>query len=83
MSGEIGGGDGLASIIGDPRGKDLRIGITDMEGQGSVTTDLFFVAVHVGAGFHDERKAKAYKLAMRRACQAAASVLSQVLDRTE
>jgi len=37
----------------------------------------FFVAVHVGAGFHSERKHAAYKAVMRRACKRAAEVLSQ------
>eukprot|EP00252_Welwitschia_mirabilis_P001993 TRINITY_DN11947_c0_g2_i1.p1 TRINITY_DN11947_c0_g2~~TRINITY_DN11947_c0_g2_i1.p1 ORF type:complete len:154 (+),score=32.54 TRINITY_DN11947_c0_g2_i1:150-611(+) len=45
----------------------------------------FFVAVHVGAGYHSPRNEVAYKKAMHRACLAAASVLSkkgcnQVLD---
>lgn len=39
---------------------------------------LFFVAVHVGAGYHSPSNAKAYCRAMRRACAAAAAVLSQV-----
>ncbi|CAM6101609.1 unnamed protein product [Calypogeia fissa] len=38
---------------------------------------LFFVAVHVGAGYHSPSNAKAYCRAMRRACSAAAAVLSQ------
>lgn len=41
--------------------------------------DLYFVAVHVGAGYHGLANAKAYRLAMRRACVAAAAVLSQVI----
>ncbi|XP_073393087.1 putative threonine aspartase isoform X2 [Physcomitrium patens] len=65
----------------DQRGKDLCIGFGPMEGQGGGGVirkgqGSFFVAVHVGAGFHSEKKAKAYQLAMRRACQAAAAVLS-------
>lgn len=67
----------------DQRGKDLCIGFGPMEGQGGGGVirkgqGSFFVAVHVGAGFHSEKKAKAYQLAMRRACQAAAAVLSGV-----
>jgi hypothetical protein len=65
---------------GDFIGKDLLIGVVLAEGQGSGIRremDLFFVAVHVGAGFHAEKKAKAYQSAMRRACQAAARVLSK------
>lgn len=85
MSGEVRaglGGDPNPSD-GDRIGQDLRIGVGHGEGLGKVLrtrTDLFFVAVHVGAGFHGQKKAKAYQLAMRRACQAAASVLSAVLD---
>ncbi|QCD86098.1 taspase [Vigna unguiculata] len=36
----------------------------------------FFVAVHVGAGFHSPSNDKALRSVMNRACQAAASVLS-------
>ncbi|KAJ0963813.1 hypothetical protein J5N97_028935 [Dioscorea zingiberensis] len=35
----------------------------------------FFVAVHVGAGFHAPSNEKAFKRAMKRACLAAASIL--------
>lgn len=38
----------------------------------------YFVAVHVGAGYHASRNAKAYRRAMHRACLAAASILSKV-----
>lgn len=38
----------------------------------------FFVAVHVGAGFHAPSNEKALRSAMKRACLAAASVLRQV-----
>ncbi|EFJ36774.1 hypothetical protein SELMODRAFT_75939, partial [Selaginella moellendorffii] len=37
----------------------------------------FFVAVHVGAGYHAQSNSKNYRRAMRRACLAAAAVLSQ------
>lgn len=47
------------------------------ESASSMPSKAFFVAVHVGAGFHSEKNAKAYNLAMRRACRAAAAVLSQ------
>jgi hypothetical protein len=43
------------------------------------TGSLFFVAVHVGAGYHAPSNEKAYCRAMRRACAAAAAVLSQVM----
>ncbi|BFI40374.1 taspase, threonine aspartase, 1 [Marchantia polymorpha subsp. ruderalis] len=42
----------------------------------------FFVAVHVGAGYHSPLNSKAYCRAMRRACMAAASVLSKGGGRT-
>ncbi|OAY83787.1 putative threonine aspartase isoform X1 [Ananas comosus] len=38
----------------------------------------FFVAVHVGAGFHSPSNEKAFRRAMKRACLAAASVLRKV-----
>jgi len=38
----------------------------------------FFVAVHVGAGYHSPSNDKALRSVMNRACQAAASVLSSV-----
>ncbi|CAH9123774.1 unnamed protein product [Cuscuta epithymum] len=37
----------------------------------------FFVAVHVGAGFHAPSNEKALRLAMKRACLAAASILGK------
>jgi hypothetical protein len=38
----------------------------------------FFVAVHVGAGFHAPSNEKVYRRAMKRACLAAAAVLREV-----
>ncbi|XP_010523030.1 PREDICTED: putative threonine aspartase isoform X2 [Tarenaya hassleriana] len=38
----------------------------------------FFVAVHVGAGYHAQANEKALRSAMRRACLAASSILRQV-----
>lgn len=38
----------------------------------------FFVAVHVGAGYHSPSSEKPLRLAMNRACLAAAAVLRQV-----
>lgn len=38
----------------------------------------FFVAVHVGAGFHSPSNEKAYKRAIKKACLAAASILRKV-----
>jgi hypothetical protein len=37
-----------------------------------------FVAVHVGAGYHSPSNEKAFHLAMKRACFAAASILQKV-----
>ncbi|KAM0829582.1 hypothetical protein ACQ4PT_066788 [Festuca glaucescens] len=37
----------------------------------------FFVAVHVGAGFHAPANEKVYRRAMKRACLAAAAVLRE------
>ncbi|KAG0588708.1 hypothetical protein KC19_2G263400 [Ceratodon purpureus] len=79
MSGEVReglGGDSNPSD-GDLIGQDLRIGIGQAEEQRAVEPAKFFVAVHVGAGFHGEKRVKAYQLVMRRACQAAAAVLSE------
>ncbi|KAL9176146.1 hypothetical protein ABFS82_02G159800 [Erythranthe guttata] len=39
--------------------------------------DRFFVAVHVGAGYHAPSNEKALRSAMKRACLAAASILSK------
>jgi hypothetical protein len=38
----------------------------------------FFVALHVGAGFHAPANERAYRQAMKRACLAAAAVLRRV-----
>ncbi|GJM95560.1 hypothetical protein PR202_ga12312 [Eleusine coracana subsp. coracana] len=40
----------------------------------------FFVALHVGAGFHAPSNEKAYRQAMKRACLAAAAILREVSD---
>ncbi|CAH2041027.1 unnamed protein product [Thlaspi arvense] len=40
----------------------------------------FFVAVHVGAGFHSPSNEKSLRSAMKRACLAAASVLRVVFS---
>ncbi|XP_010321533.2 putative threonine aspartase isoform X1 [Solanum lycopersicum] len=41
----------------------------------NLSTPTFFVAVHVGAGYHSPSNEKALRSAMKRACLAAASVL--------
>jgi taspase, threonine aspartase, 1 len=38
----------------------------------------YFVAVHVGAGYHSPSNEKAFRLAMKRACLAAVSILQKV-----
>lgn len=40
--------------------------------------DRFFVAVHVGAGYHAPSNEKALRSAMKRACIAAVSILRKV-----
>ncbi|XP_010940443.1 putative threonine aspartase isoform X2 [Elaeis guineensis] len=47
----------------------------EMEGDGEANAGRFFVAVHVGAGFHSPSNEKAFRKAMKRACLAAAAVL--------
>ncbi|VFQ74761.1 unnamed protein product [Cuscuta campestris] len=42
---------------------------------GEVEKSTFFVAVHVGAGYHAPSNEKALRSAMKRACLAAASIL--------
>lgn len=54
----------------------------DMVGEGDKKENpnpRFFVAVHVGAGFHAPSNEKSLRRAMKRACLAAASVLLKVL----
>lgn len=50
-----------------------------MAGEGEGNPNRFFVAVHVGAGFHSPANEKAYRGAMKRACHAAAAVLRKVV----
>ncbi len=54
----------MAGKPGDP---------SDLHGRGG-----YFIAVHVGAGYHAPQNSKAYRRVMRRACWAAAEILSQV-----
>ncbi|OVA13842.1 Peptidase T2 [Macleaya cordata] len=51
-----------------------------MEEEGDRENPRFFVAVHVGAGFHSPSNEKALRAVMKRACLAAASVLRQGSD---
>ncbi|KAG6470271.1 hypothetical protein ZIOFF_071336 [Zingiber officinale] len=48
-------------------------------GESEEDTNRFFVAVHVGAGFHSPTNEKAYRRVMKRACLAAAVVLRTML----
>ncbi|KAI3835434.1 hypothetical protein MKX03_034524 [Papaver bracteatum] len=48
-----------------------------MAGEGVMGTPRFFIALHVGAGYHAPSNEKSLKSVMRRACLAAASVLCQ------
>lgn len=48
-----------------------------MAGQSANEKPRFFVAVHVGAGYHAPSNEKALKSAIKRACLAAASILRQ------
>ncbi|KAH0462175.1 hypothetical protein IEQ34_009750 [Dendrobium chrysotoxum] len=45
-----------------------------MEGMGG-ENPRFFIAVHVGAGFHSTSNEKSFRRAMKKACLSAASVL--------
>jgi hypothetical protein len=54
----------IAGKPGDP---------SDLHGRGG-----YFIAVHVGAGYHAPQNSRAYRRVMRRACWAAAEILSQV-----
>uniref|UniRef100_A0A2P2JHE6 Putative threonine aspartase n=1 Tax=Rhizophora mucronata TaxID=61149 RepID=A0A2P2JHE6_RHIMU len=46
-----------------------------MAGEPEDQNPRFFVAVHVGAGYHSSSNEKALRSAMKRACLAAASIL--------
>lgn len=48
-----------------------------MAGEGVMENPRFFIALHVGAGYHAPSNEKSLKSVMRRACLAAASVLRQ------
>ncbi|CAD6261687.1 unnamed protein product [Miscanthus lutarioriparius] len=45
--------------------------------ENAIPTRRFFVALHVGAGFHAPANEKAYRRAMKRACLAAAAILRE------
>lgn len=47
-----------------------------MEGDGKENA-RFFVAVHVGAGFHSPSNERAFRIAMKKACLSAASILQK------
>lgn len=51
-----------------------------MAGEVGDQNQRFFVAVHVGAGYHAPSNEKPLRSAMKRACLAAASILRKVLS---
>ncbi|KAL6844208.1 hypothetical protein ACP4OV_025881 [Aristida adscensionis] len=67
-----GGGGGMVALADG----DLGAG-EESWGRGTSASRRFFVAVHVGAGFHAPANEKAYRRAMKRACLAAAAVLGE------
>lgn len=51
----------------------------DTENEGDGEKARYFVAVHVGAGFHAPSNEKSFRRVMKRACLAAASILRKVV----
>lgn len=60
-----------------PERADSATGAAVVVADDEAPSPPFFVAVHVGAGYHSPASAKLYRRAMHRACIAAASVLTQ------
>lgn len=56
-----------------------RFRLKTMSSDGADQSRRFFVAVHVGAGYHAAANEKALRSVMRRACLAASIILRQVL----
>lgn len=56
-------------------GMDDGVTVTGSESENEFEKRTFFVAVHVGAGYHSPSNHKPLRSAMNRACLAAASVL--------
>jgi taspase (threonine aspartase 1) len=69
-----GGGGGVEGESAATEGGGVGAGT----GPGLAPRRRFFVAVHVGAGFHAPANEKVYRRAMKRACLAAAAVLREV-----
>ncbi|CAN6236702.1 unnamed protein product [Urochloa humidicola] len=67
-----GGGDGGGCA------SEMAVGAGEENQRASVSPSRrFFMALHVGAGFHAPANEKAYRRAMKRACLAAAAVLRE------
>ena len=56
------------------------VGLSSMasEAEAGISPRRFFVAVHVGAGYHSPSNEKALRSAMKRACIAASAIISKV-----
>ena len=50
---------------------------TKKDEQDSSTNPTYFIAVHVGAGYHSPLRSQNYMTAMKDACNAAASILGK------
>ncbi|KAL6651641.1 hypothetical protein ACP70R_010566 [Stipagrostis hirtigluma subsp. patula] len=72
-----GGGGGAGDSVVAAADRDVGAGAENRSPKRS-DNRRFFVAVHVGAGFHATANEKAYRRAMKRACLAAAAVLGEV-----
>ena len=74
-------GGGGGSEMGGGGASEIAVGVGEENPSPStIPTRGFFVALHVGAGFHAPANEKAYRRAMKRACLAAAAVLREVLS---
>jgi len=74
-------GGGGGSEMGGGSASEMAVGVGEENPSPStIPTRGFFVALHVGAGFHAPANEKAYRRAMKRACLAAAAVLREVLS---
>ncbi|CAN6205132.1 unnamed protein product [Urochloa humidicola] len=72
VTGGGGGGGGDAGVT------EMAVGAGEEKPSDSRTPNRrFFVALHVGAGYHAPANEKAYRRAMKRACLAAAAVLRE------
>ncbi|PKI39964.1 hypothetical protein CRG98_039627, partial [Punica granatum] len=74
-SGELSWRTSPRSVINCGGQQSLSFSSPMAAGDGGESSRRFFVAVHVGAGYHAPSNEKALRSAMKRACLAAASVL--------